>query len=150
MVETWPTRIVAGAAGMKQRALSQCFALGALKLCGADKRPSGSGSRVGLSRPRAYQAAAMKQLHRNGLSIPHAARVAFEFSDVGNINRAPGELFAHGTTHLVVTPDGATVKNCFADTSISEISNSACVIIVNCNQIVQQVDAVLNNERSYD
>lgn len=150
MIKTWPTRHAAEAAGMKQRALSQCFELGALKLRGADKKPSGSGSRIGLSRPRVYQAAFMKQLHRNGLSIPHAARLAFQFSDVGNINRAPGELFAHGTTILVVTPDGATVRNVFADTSLADISNSASVIIVNCNQIVQQVDAVLNNESSYD
>jgi hypothetical protein len=143
-------RVVADAVGMKDRALRQCFELGALKFSGKDKKPTGSGSHVGLSRPRAYQAAIMKQLHRNGLSIPHAARMAIEFSDVGNINRKPGELFAHGKTILLVTPDGAAVKNIFPDTSISEINNSACVIIVNCNQIVQQVDAVLNNERSHD
>jgi hypothetical protein len=150
MIKTWPVRRAAEAAGMKQRALSQCFAIGALKLSGKDKKATGSGSRVALSKPRAYQAALMKQLHRNGLSFPHAARLAFEFSDVANINRAPGDLFAHGTTLLVVTPDGATVKNIFSDTSLADISNSACVITVNCNQIVQQVDAVLNKERSYD
>jgi hypothetical protein len=143
-------RIAANAAGMKQRALRQCFELGALNFTGADKKASGSGSRVGLSRPLVFRAAVMKQLHSNGLSIPHAARMAFEFSDVGNINRRPGELFAHGKTILVITPENATVKNFFSDTSLADVSKSACVIIVQCNQIVQQVDAVLNNESSYD
>jgi hypothetical protein len=135
---TWRLRFVAESLGMKDKALRQCFAIGALKLSGKDKKATGSGSRVALSRPRAYQAAIMQQLNKNGLSFPYAARMAAEFSDVGNINRTPGELFAHGTTLLVVTPDGATVKNIFADTSYADVSKSACLITVNCNEIVRR------------
>jgi hypothetical protein len=130
---------------MKPRALRQCFEIGALKLSGEDKRSTGSGSYIGLSKPRAYQAAVTKHLNRLGLSIPDAARMAFEFSDVGNIGRAPGELFDHGTTVLLVSPKGATVKNIFPDTSFADVGNcSACAIFVSLNKVVQQVDSVLN------
>src|SRR6266851_3966182 len=138
---TFPLRIVAQAVDMKSRALRQCFEIGALKLNGKDKRSTGSGSHIGLSKPRAYQAAVMKHLNRAGLSIPHAARIAFEFSDIGNIGRAPGELFDHGKTILVVGLDGPVVKNIFADTTFSDISNcSACLITVEMNQVVDKVD----------
>jgi hypothetical protein len=145
--QTWRLRDVAQAAEMKPRALRQCFEIGALKLSGNDKRSTGSGSYVGLSKPRAYQAAIMKHLHRSGLSIPHAARLAFEFSNVGNIDRAPGKCFEHGKTVLVIGPDGATVKNVFfSDTSFSDVSNcSACIIYVDLNRVVEQVNTVLNN-----
>jgi hypothetical protein len=146
---TWRLRDVAQAAEMKPRALRQGFEIGALKLSGNDKRSTGSGSYVSLSKHRAYQAATMKHLHRIGLSIPHAARAAFEFSDVGNIGRAPGELFGHSKTVLVVTPEDTTVKNIFSDTTLSDVSNcSACFITVDLNKVVEHVNAVLLNNNS--
>jgi hypothetical protein len=149
--QTWRLREVADAAQMKSRALRQCFQINALKLNGMDKPSGGSGQPVGLSRHRAYQAATMKHLHTMGLSIPNAARLAFEFSDVGNIGRAPGELFKTGKTVLVVGPDGTSVKNIFAATSFSDAINcSPCFITVNLNQIVEQVDAVLNARKHLD
>jgi hypothetical protein len=142
---TWRLRTVAQAADMNPRALRQAFEIGALKLSGNDKKSSGSGSYIGLSRPRAYQAAVMKHLHRAGLSIPRAAQMAAEFSDVGNIGRAPSELYDHGRTILVVGPEGATVRNIFSDTSFADVSNcSACLITVDLNKVVQQADTVLN------
>jgi hypothetical protein len=141
---TWRLRDVAQAAEMKPRALRQTFEIGALKLSGNDKRSTGSGSYVGLSKPRAYQAAVMKQLNIIGLSIPHAARIAFEFSDNGNIGRAPGDLYEHGRTALVITAEGATVRNLFSDTT--DVTHScACAITVNINKVVQMVDSVLDN-----
>jgi hypothetical protein len=138
----WRLRTAALAAEMKPRALRQCFETGALKLTGKDKKSTGSGTYVGLSKPRVYQAAIMKHLNKLGLAIPRAARLAFQFSDVGNIDRAPGELFSQGKTVLLVTPDDATVKNTF---SFSDISNyAACSITVDLNQIVTQVNTELN------
>lgn len=142
--ETWSLRSVAQAVDMNPRALRQCFEIGALKLTGKDKKSTGSGSYIGLSRARAYQAAITKHLNRLGLSIPHAARIALEFSDLGNIGRAPGELYGHGKTILAIGPDGPVVRNFFADTTLSDVSNStACLITVNVNRVVEQVDAVL-------
>jgi hypothetical protein len=141
--QTWRLRDVAQAAEMKPRALRQAFEIGALKLSGTDRKSTGSGSYVGISKPRAYQAAIMKHLHRSGLSIPHAARAAFEFSNVGNIDRAPGKCFEHGKTVLILTPQGATVRNIYPDTSFSEVSSSACVIYVDLNRVVEQVNTVL-------
>jgi hypothetical protein len=142
---TWRLRDVAQAAEMKPRALRQCFEIGALKLSGIDKRSTGSGSYVGLSKPPAYQASTMRHLHRIGLSIPYAARAAFEFSDVGNIDRAPGKLFKHGKTILVVGPDSTTAKNIFSDTSLADVfASSPCVIIVAVNAVVEQCDNALS------
>jgi hypothetical protein len=142
---TWRLRTVAQAADMNPRALRQAFEIGALKLSGRDKKSTGSGSYIGLSRPRAYQAAIMKHLYRAGLSIPRAARMAAEFSDVGNIGRAPGELYDHGKTILTVDSESATVRNIFSDTSFADISKcSACVITVDMNKVVAAVDTVLN------
>jgi hypothetical protein len=146
IASTWRLREVAQAAEMKPRALRQAFEIGALELGGNDKKSSGSGSYIGLSRPRAYQATIMKHLHEAGLRIPDAARLAFEFSDVGNIGRAPGQLYPHGKTVLIVFgPDNAVVRNVFSDTSLADVfTSSPCVIIVTVNAIVDQVDTVLN------
>jgi hypothetical protein len=145
----WKMRVVAEAIGMKDRALRQCFEIGALTPHGRDKKSSGSGTCVALSRPRAYQAAIMNELNKNGLAMKLAARLASEFSDVGNKNRAPGEVFPRGATILCAAPDGATVRNVFADTSIADVLQTASVIIVNCNHIVQQVDAGLLNQKEF-
>jgi hypothetical protein len=90
------------------------------------------------------QAAITQTLNLHRVSVSYAARASFEFSDVGNIGRAPGELFGVGKTILVVRPDGATVKNIFSDTSFYDVSNcSACVITVDLNRVAEQVDTVL-------
>lgn len=79
------------------------------------------------------------------MSVSRAARMAFEFSDVGNIGRAPAELYGHGKTILAIGPDGPVVRTLFADTTYSDVSNStACLITVDMNHVVQQVDTVLN------
>jgi hypothetical protein len=142
MASTWRLRDVAQAIEMNPRALRQCFETGALKLDGRDKKSTGSGSYIGLSKQRAYQAAIMKHLNRIGLSIPDAARAAYEFSDVGNIDRAPGYLFAVGKTMLLAKPDGATVINVFSHTT--HVSNGSVFICVDINSVVDQVDAALN------
>lgn len=146
---TWRLRDVAQAVDMKPRALRQCFEIGALKLSGEDKKATGSGSHVGMSKPRAYQAAIMKTLNNRGLAIPHAARLAYEFSDIGNVGRSPGTLYDHGKTVLFVDDDGAMVKNLFSSTSVCDLSNRAtCTIFVDLNRIVEQVDSILDNQKA--
>jgi hypothetical protein len=140
--KTWRLRDVAQAAEMNPRALRQCLEIGALELRGQDKKATGSGTRVGLSKPRAYQAAIMKQLNRRGLAIPQAARIAFAFSDAGNVGRSPGTLYEHGRTVIVVDDDGATVKNIFSDTTLNH--RSPCTITVDVNKVVEHVDSFLD------
>ena len=137
---TWRLRDVADAVGMSARALRQAFDLGALRLSGDDKRATGSGSRVGLSINRAYDAAIMKQLNNLGLSLPVAAKAAEEFTNVGNSNRKPGQLFEHGTTSLLITQHGTTVKNTFSD---ADVLAFPCAIFVNVNAIVDHIDSAL-------
>ena len=142
---TWPLRIVAQAADMKPRALRQCFEIGALKLSGEDKKPTGSGTQLGMSKPRAYQATIMRHLNRRGLTIRHAARLAYEFSDVGNIGRSPGTLYEHGRTVLVIDDDGPTVKNIFSHHAFN--NQSPCTITVDVNKVVEQVDSILEYQK---
>ena len=142
---TWRLRDVAEAAGMSARSLRQAFDTGALKLSCDDKRATGSGSWVGLSISRAYQAAIMKQLNNIGLSLPVAAQAAAEFSNVGNINRKAGCLFDHGTTTLLLTQHGTTVKNTYSDTDLLAFP---CAIVVNVNAIVDQIDLALISKKA--
>ncbi len=143
---TWPLRTVARAADMKPRALRQWFDTGVLKLRGNDRKSTGSGDHCGLSRQRAYQAAIVQHLNKHGVSVSRAAKAAFEFSDCGNTGRPPGELFEHGKTILILEPQGATVKNVFFAASLADISKrGVCVIVVDSNRIVEQVNTVLNN-----
>lgn len=138
---TWRLRDVSRAVDMKPRALRQCFEIGALKLTGEDKKPTGSGTQLGMSKPRAYQAAIMRHLNKRGLAIPYAARIAAEFSDVGNVGRSPGALYEHGRTVIVVDDDGATVKNIFSDFVFN--NRSPCTIQVDVNTVVEHVDSIL-------
>jgi hypothetical protein len=145
----WPPRTAANAAGMKPKAFMRRFETGVLKLRGSDRKSTGSGCHVGLSRQRIYQAAIVEQLSRIGVSVSLASASAFHFSDAGNIGRNPGQLYEHGKTLLVINDEGATVKNVLFSDSIADASNDcACAITVNINKVVEQVDAVLNNERN--
>jgi len=146
VVQTYPLHVAAKAARFKPREFRRLVDNGFAALQGCDHISNGTGDKVGYSRRRILQAATIKWLTVLDVSTSRASRAAFEFSDVGNIGRAPGELFDHGKTILVVVgPDGATVKNIFSDTSFSDVSNcSACVITVDLNRVVEQVDTVLN------
>jgi hypothetical protein len=143
-VHTWPLDDAARAARMKGRTLQQWKTTGVLPLQGNDRKSTGHGDRSGYSRPRIVQAAITQQLNLHGVSVSRAAKAAFEFTDRGNTDRAPCEVFEVGKTILMVKPDGATLINIFADTSYSDVSNSACVISVCVNEVIEQVDAVLN------
>lgn len=141
--KTWRLRDVARAVDMKPRALRQCFETGSLKLTSADKKSNGSGTYIGLSLQRAYQAAVMRDLNKVGLSIPHAARLAHEFSDVGSVGRAPAALFPCGKTYLVIGPDGAMVKNAFHDTPAADLNADGTCLLVDLNRVIDRVDSIL-------
>jgi hypothetical protein len=112
-----------------------------------DKLARSSGDRHLRSIETVYQIKFTDVLTSLGLAAKLAARAARKFTDEGQTGRAPGALFARGKTVLKVTADCATVVNVFADTSLTDVCNSASVIII-CNDIVQQVDAVLKQKDS--
>jgi hypothetical protein len=144
---TWPLRTVALAADMKPRALRQWLDTRVMTLRGNDRKSTGHGDHCGLSRQRAYQAAIVQHLNKLGMTVSRAANAALEFTDCGNTGRAAGELYEHGKTMLLISPDGTTVKNLSYDAMLTDISNRAfCAITVDLNQIVEHVDFVLNNE----
>jgi hypothetical protein len=92
------------------------------------------------------QAATTKWLTNLGVSISTASAAALKFSDEGQTGRAPGEVFQHGRTWLLIGPEGATVKSIFADTSLIDISDNTACTIVDLNKVVELVDTVLNKE----
>ena len=146
VVQTYPLHVAAKAARFKPREFRRQVNNGFIALQGCDRASTGSGDHAGYSRRRILQAATTKWLTALGVSFSTASAAALEFTDLGNINREPGELFEHGKTVLILTPEGSTVKNVFHDASFSDVSScSACVITVDLNKVVEQVDAVLNN-----
>jgi hypothetical protein len=146
--ETFPLHVAAKASQSTNKELRRQVTNGPLKLQGCDRASSGSGDPIGYSRRRILQAAITKQLTPLGMSASAAARAAFVFTDEGQTRRAPGELFQHGKTILVIAPAGASVRNLFFDVSLSDATDRAiAAIVIDINKVVAFVDSVLNNER---
>jgi hypothetical protein len=145
---TWPLRTVARAADVDTRCLRQWFAIGVLQLRGDDRKSTGPGDHVGLSRLRAIEAAIVQHLNRHGVQVSRAARAAFEFTLNGNEGRSAGDLYALGRTLLVIRKTDAVVVNADPATRVSDLSDNAVAIVVDVNAIVNHVDAQLNNGES--
>jgi hypothetical protein len=146
VVQTYPLHVAAKAARFKPREFRRQVNNGFIALQGCDRASTGSGDHAGYSRRRILQAATTKWLTALGVSFSTASAAALEFTDLGNIDREPGELFEHGKTVLLITPDDVTVKNIFPDTLFSDVSNcSACVITVDLSRVTEQVDKALND-----
>jgi hypothetical protein len=148
--DTYPMPIAVKAAGFKSTMeFRRQVYLGPLSLQSCDKESTGSGVPVGYSRNRILQAAFMKKLTPLGLTAAAAARHAFVFTDQFQPDRAAGQLYPEGRTILVVTAEGAKVVNTNFDVTLTDATDRAeTCLVIDCNQIVQQVDAVLNNESS--
>jgi hypothetical protein len=146
VVQTYPLHVAAKAARFKPRELRRQVNNGFIALQGCDRASTGSGDHAGYSRRRILQAATTKWLTALGVSFSTASAAALEFTDLGNMGREPGQLYEHGKTVLLITPDGATVKNIFPDTSFSDVSScSGCVTALTLDNVVRQVDTVLKN-----
>ena len=143
--KTYPLHLAAKAAQYKEREFRRQVNNGFFKLQGCDRASAGSGDHIGYSRRRVLQAATTKWPTNLGVSISTASPAALRFSDEGQTGRAPGELFEHGKTILVIGPDGATVKNVAFDASLAEVSKrDVCTITVHLDKVVEQIEAVLN------
>jgi hypothetical protein len=146
VTETYPLAVAAKAAGTTKKKVRSRIDHGSIELRGCDRKSSGSGNWVGLSRNRIVEIATVEVMTSSGISVSYAADWAKEFSDTGNHGRAPGELYPCGKTILVVTTDGAFVRNVFHDALLTDLMTSACTTIVDLNRIVDQVDSILNDE----
>jgi hypothetical protein len=143
---TWPLRTVSRAADVDSRTLRQWFGTGILHLRGDDKKSTGTGRHVGLSRSRAYEAAIVRQLTQRGVATSRAANGAFAFTLSGEGGRAAGQLYPLGRTVLVLRQHDAVVANVDPDARVRDLSHSGICIAVDCNKIVADVDAVLNSK----
>jgi hypothetical protein len=142
---TWPLRTVARAADVDARTLKQWFGTAVLKLRGDDRKSTGPGHHVGLSRLRAYEAAIVQHLNRHDVKVSRAAKAAYEFTLNGNNGRQAGHLFPMGKTVLVLRQADAVVSNVDPDARVSDLSNNGVSLIVDLNKVVVDVDAVLNS-----
>jgi hypothetical protein len=148
VADTYPLAIAARAAGTTTKKLRSRMDHGSIELRGCDRKSTGSGNWVGLSRNRIVEIATVEALTSSGISVSYAADCAAEFSDTGNAGRAPGELFKCGKTVLVTTSDGASVHNVFHDTLLTDLmKHGACATILDLNRIVESVDAILNESK---
>ena len=141
---TWPLGIAACAAQTSTRTIRRWLDNGVIKLRrGQDVIANGSGSYCGLSRNRILQIALTQQLLATGMSRSRAASAALVFTDTGDEQRAPGELYPFGKTLLVVdrTPQ---VINADFDARLTDLMPlSPCAIVVDCARITTCVDEVL-------
>jgi hypothetical protein len=145
---TYPLPIAAKAAGLKYREFRRHVENDFITLQGCDRKSTGTGVPTGYSRRRILQAATIKSMTLNEVSISKVAAAALLFSDEGQTGRAPGELFPCGRTILVSTPDGSAVLNVFHDTPLGDLmKHGACATIVDLNRIVDQVDSILNESK---
>jgi hypothetical protein len=144
VVQTYPLRVAAEAAQIPERTGRRWIDNHVITLGGIDSRTTGSGNHCGWSRNRIEQAATMEILLKSGMSLSRAAKAALKFTDEGQTGRAPGQLFEHGKTMLVISGNGASVKNCFFDATLADVSNREISITsVDMNKVVDQVDSVL-------
>jgi hypothetical protein len=143
--KTYPLQIAAKAAQLKSREFRRQVDNDFITLQGCDRASTGTGVPTGYSRRRILQAATMKQITPLDVSVSTASAAALTFSDEGQTGRAPGQCFDHGRTLLVLDSEGSIIKNVFHDTPWTDISkHGACVIIVDLNRVVEQVDSELN------
>jgi hypothetical protein len=145
--KTYPLHIAAAAAQSKPREFRRKVDNGFLAFKGCDRASTGTGDPAGYSQRRILQAAIIKGAGRL-VSSSTASDAALKFTDEGNLGRAPGELYPHGRTVLLITPDDATVKNLFSYTSLSDVSNSTWTVIVDLNRLAEQVSTVLTKFES--
>jgi hypothetical protein len=146
-IQTWPARVAEEAAQVPTITQRRWIDTGVAPLRNNDRRVSGSGHAVGLSRNRILQFAITQALLKNGVSLSRAARAALEFSDYGNNGRPAGQCFQRGKTALVLSSNSATVCNLDFNSSVFDISNDGVSIVVDCNKVVAAVDSVLNNSK---
>lgn len=112
-----------------------------------DVKPRGSGAYCGFSRNRVLQIAITHRLQKNGVLLSEAANGAFQFSDIGQRGRDPGQCYAEGQTYLVIRPDGATVINSEDfDPAFSTLADFGdCLVALLLNKIVEEVDHSLKS-----
>jgi hypothetical protein len=145
LAETYPPHVAAKAAGTTTKIIRRRLDHRSIELQGCDRKSTGSGDWVGFSRNRILQIAIIEYLTKLGVSVSRASRAALTFTDNGQTGRAPGELFEHCKTILVIGPEGAAVKNFFFGASLDDVSNrSACAITVDLNRVVELVDTALS------
>ena len=140
---TWPIKTVARVADVNSRILDQWFRTGMLQYRGGDKHHTGTGVKVGLTRPRVIEATIVRLLGRYDVPASRAGRAAFEFTISENAGRPACELFPLGSTALVLRQNDAVVVNVTPETRVSDLSANGVAIVVDLNAIVAHVDAEL-------
>jgi hypothetical protein len=147
MIQTWPLRDAAHAAGVPPRKMQRWREHKVFDCRRNDKPPSGSGDPAGFSRRRIMQIAITRHLADLGMSPKRAAKAAFAFTDIDDQDRPACELHTFGQTVLIVTKDRIRVANTGLDLGIADFVPAAAFI--NLNEIVASVDAKLKDTNDF-
>ncbi len=90
----------------------------------------------------------MKWLAAVNVPASTASAAALKFTDEAQTGRTAGQLFERGKTILIITPDGAAVRNVFFDATLADATDrSVCAITLDMNKVVERVAAILKNEK---
>jgi hypothetical protein len=146
-MSTYALADAARAARTNTRTLRRRIDIGTFKLRGGDIKANGSGTYCGLTRPRVLQVAITQHLTAIGMSPSAAADAASQFSDCGDAERGPGDVFPYGKTLLIIDHNGARVINADFDVPLFDATHrAASAVVIDCNQIAAQVDAALTSK----
>jgi hypothetical protein len=123
--------------------LAQRIDRGIFKLSRRDKLSSGSGTYREFSRITTIKFTIAQKFVELNIGAGPAHEAASLFTDQSQPGRAAGECFEHGKTVLLITPDGATVRNLDFSANIFDMLNDGVLIAIDLNKVVADVDAVL-------
>lgn len=143
MNATYPLAVAAKIAGFSVKQFLRKRDHGFLKLRDGDRPSTGTGEPVGYSRNRIVEAATMKWLGDLRVPASIASDAALKFVNEAQTGRVRAQCFLHGRTILLVTPDGAVVKNVGFDATLADVIDSACCVTLDMNRIVAAVDQKL-------
>lgn len=138
---TVPIGTAANAIGISPKVIRRWLDHGVIELRRNDVRSRGTGSYCGLSRNRVMQIAITHRLAEIGLSPKRAAKAAFQFTDIADLDREPCALHHFGQTVLVIGADRCRIANTGFDAGIADFVPAAAIL--DLNTICASVDAAL-------
>src|ERR1700682_2407075 len=147
LAETYPPHVAAKAAGTTTKKIRRRLDHRSIELQGCDRKSSGSGDWVGVSRNRILQIAIIESLTKLGIVLSAASAAALKFTDEAQQNRPPGKLFPQGRrTFLVIRSDGPVVLAADYDASFADLSGyQDAMLAIDLKPLVQRVDSILDS-----
>jgi hypothetical protein len=113
-----------------------------------DSTTSGAGDHRHFSLPTINKVGIASKLMLLNISAGQALADAARYTDFGDGNRAPNELFEFGRTVIVHTATGTTIKNLDADSSLADAFGRPMTpaIILDIGPVIDEINTKLKEE----